>query len=118
MAGRAGDQDSPRAAGQGSACERQAGRHHHEANRQVRMATRVPESAPRAVAAAGLVIGAVLGVAGTFAPSASVRGLAWGLDGTALVVATALLTIHHGRRGNDVLAAGYLLFVAGETLIL
>ncbi len=71
----------------------------------------------RQTAAIGLVIGAVLGMAGTFAPSASWRGLAWGLDGTALVVAAALLTIHHFRRGNDVAAAGFLVFVAGEALI-
>jgi hypothetical protein len=57
-------------------------------------------------------------MAGTFAPSASLRGLLWGLDGTALIVATALLTIHHVRRGNDLAAAGFLVFVAGEGLIL
>jgi hypothetical protein len=72
----------------------------------------------RLLAASGLVIGAVLGVAGTFAPSAALRGLAWGVDGTALIVAAALLAVHHGRRGNDLAAAGFLLFVAGEALIL
>jgi hypothetical protein len=72
----------------------------------------------RLIAPGGLVIGAVLGMAGTFAPSASLRGLLWGLDGTALIVATALLTIHHFRRGNDVVAAGFLVFVVGEALIL
>ena len=76
------------------------------------------DSRVRRIAAAGLVIGAVLGVAGTFAPSASWRGLAWGVDGTALVVASALLAVHHLRRGNDLAAAGFLVFVAGETLIL
>ncbi|HXG44447.1 MAG TPA: hypothetical protein VNJ71_06760 [Gemmatimonadales bacterium] len=72
----------------------------------------------RLIAAIGLVIGAVLGMAGTFAPSASLRGLAWGIDGTALIVAAALLAIHHFRRGNDVAAAGFLVFVVGEALIL
>jgi hypothetical protein len=72
----------------------------------------------RLIAPSGLVIGAVLGMAGTFVPSASLRGLLWGLDGIALIVATALLTIHHVRRGNDVVAAGFLVFVAGQTLIL
>ncbi len=76
------------------------------------------DSRLRPVAATGLVIGAVLGMAGTFAPSASLRGLAWGLDGTALIVAAALLTIHHSRQGNDVVAAGFLVFVVGEGLIL
>jgi hypothetical protein len=72
----------------------------------------------RLIAPSGLVIGAVLGMAGTFVPSASLRGLLWGLDGIALVIATALLTIHHFRRGNDLVAAGFLVFVVGEALIL
>ena len=66
----------------------------------------------------GLAVGALLGMAGTFARSASWRGLAWGVDGTALVVAGALLAVHHFRRGHDLAAAGFLVFVAGETLIL
>jgi len=70
------------------------------------------------VAPVGLVAGAVLGLAGTFAPSAALRGLAWGLDGTALVLATAILAIHHIRRGDVLLAAGFLVFVAGQTLVL
>lgn len=71
----------------------------------------------RFIVPSGLVVGAVLGMAGTFVPSASARGLLWGLDGIALIVATALLTIHHVRRGNDIVAAGFLVFVAGEALI-
>ena len=69
------------------------------------------------LAPSGLVIGGVIGMVGTFVPSASVRALLWGLDGVALIVATALLTIHHFRRENDVVAAGFLVFVAAETLI-
>jgi len=64
------------------------------------------------------VAGAVLGMAGTLAPTAALRGLAWGLDGTALIVATALLAVHYVRRGDDLAAAGFLVFVAGESLIL
>jgi hypothetical protein len=71
----------------------------------------------RLIVSAGLVIGAVLGMAGTFVPSASLRGLLWGLDGIALIVATALLTIFHSRRGNDVVAAGFLTFVVAEALV-
>ncbi len=71
----------------------------------------------RIIAAAGLIIGALLGMAGSFAPSAELRGLAWGLDGVALVVASALLAVHHLRRGHEQLAAGFLVFLAGETLI-
>jgi hypothetical protein len=72
----------------------------------------------RIVAPSGLVIGAVLGMAGTFVASDSLRGLLWGLDGIALIVASALLTIHHFRRGHDLVAAGFLVFVVGESLIL
>jgi len=49
----------------------------------------------------GLVIGAVLGMAGAFMPSASLRGLLWGLDETALIIATALLNIYHLRQGLE-----------------
>ena len=76
------------------------------------------ESRPRLIVSSCLAVGAVLGMAGTFGPSTSLRGLAWGLDGIALIVACALLTVHHFRRGNDLAAAGFLVFVAGETLIL
>ncbi len=76
------------------------------------------DSRIRLIASIGLVIGAILGMAGTFAPSASLRGLAWGLDGTALIVSAALLAIHHLRRGNDLVAAGFLVFMVGEGLIL
>jgi hypothetical protein len=69
------------------------------------------------VAAAGLVIGALLGMAGSVAPTAELRGLAWGTDGIALVVGSALLGLHHLRRGDVQLAAGFLVFLAGETLI-
>jgi len=67
-------------------------------------------------AAASLVAGGVLGMAGSFSPSA-VRGVAWGLDGTALVLGAALLAVHHIKLGHEQLAAGFLIFVAGQTLV-
>lgn len=69
------------------------------------------------VAAVALVAGALLGMAGTFASSAPLRGLAWGLDGTALIIGGALLAVHYVRRGNDAAAAGFLVFIVGEGLI-
>jgi hypothetical protein len=74
------------------------------------------DSRRRLIASGGLVVGAVLGIAGTFAP-APLRGVAWGIDGIALVVASALLTIHYFRKGEDTAAAGFLVFLAAETLI-
>lgn len=76
------------------------------------------ERASRVIASSGLIVGSALGLAGTFVPSAAVRGLLWGLDGVALIVAAALLTLHYLRKGDDVVAAGFLVFVAAETLIL
>jgi hypothetical protein len=76
------------------------------------------ESQPQIAASCGLVIGAIFGIAGTFASSASARGILWGIDGVALVIAGALLTIYHLNRGNSLVASGFLVFVAGETLIL
>jgi hypothetical protein len=67
---------------------------------------------------AGLLIGSALGLAGSFVDSESLRGLLWGIDGIALVLAASLLTIYHFRKDNDVVAAGFLIFVAGETLVL
>jgi hypothetical protein len=78
---------------------------------------RLDDSRLRQLAALGLVAGAVLGMAGTFAPYDALRALAWGVDGSALIVATALLAVHHLRRGNDLAAAGFLVFVVGETLV-
>jgi len=75
------------------------------------------DSRMRIIASVGLVLGAVLGIAGTFAPDAALRGLAWGVDGTALVLAAALLMVHHLRLGNDMMAAGYAIFGIGEALI-
>jgi len=68
------------------------------------------------LAAACLVAGGILGMVGSFS-SEAVRGIAWGLDGTLLVLGTALLTVHHIKRGNEQLAAGFLVFVAGQTLV-
>ena len=69
------------------------------------------------IASTCLVVGAVFGMAGTFAPSAALRGLAWGIDGVALVVAVALLAVHFIRTGHNLAAAGFLVFLAAETLI-
>lgn len=68
------------------------------------------------LASLSLVIGGLLGMAGSFAPEA-LRGIAWGLDGTALVMGTLLLAVHHIKRGNEQLAAGFLTFTAGQTLV-
>jgi hypothetical protein len=78
----------------------------------------VNEAHLRVIAAVGLAVGGVFGIAGTFAPSPPLRGLAWGLDGVGLVTASAILTIWFYRRGQDLMAAGFLVFLVGQALIL
>ena len=65
-----------------------------------------------------LVVGGALGVAGTFAPSDALRGIAWGVDGVSLVVAGSMLTLIFFRLGLDLVAAGFLVFTVGQGLIL
>jgi hypothetical protein len=72
---------------------------------------------PPVAAPVCLVLGALLGLAGSFAPTPSLRGIAWGLDGTFLVVAAALLAVHCLRRGFELMSAGFLVFIAGQSLV-
>src|ERR1700691_2683145 len=71
----------------------------------------------RVLASIGLGVGGALGMAGTFAPSASLRGLAWGIDGIALVMACPLLTLRFFRMRQEIVAAGFLVFAIGESLL-
>ena len=65
-----------------------------------------------------LVLGALLGLAGTFMPSPSLRGLAWGVDGVALVTAGAILLVYYFRQGHDIVATGFVVFTVGQSLVL
>ncbi|UCI08103.1 hypothetical protein [Mesorhizobium sp. B1-1-8] len=70
------------------------------------------------VAAIGLAIGGVFGLAGTFVASDALRETLWAIDGVALVVAAALLVVKYQRLDNDLVSAGFLTFLAGESLLL
>jgi len=76
------------------------------------------EKSTKIIASIGLLIGGILGMAGSFAPSASLRSFSWGLDGIGLIVAGALLVVYYFRKGEDATAAGFLIFILGEALIL
>jgi hypothetical protein len=78
----------------------------------------MPDARQRLVIAILIAIGATLGLAGSFVPSPSLRAVLWGIDGTALVVAGAWLTIRYARQGQDLAAVGFLVFTVGEALIL
>ncbi len=69
------------------------------------------------VAAACLAIGAVFGLSGTMVSHAPLRQAFWAIDGVGLVVASALLTMKFLRSGNDCVAAGFLVFAIGESLL-
>lgn len=66
----------------------------------------------------GLALGAVLGIAGTVVSSTNLRSLFWAIDGVGLIVATALLALHFFRAQNELLAAGFLIFAIGESVML
>jgi hypothetical protein len=70
------------------------------------------------VAAAGLALGGIFGIAGTLVGSAPVRQTLWAIDGIGIVVATALLAVRFVRNGDDCVAAGFIVFVVAESLLL
>ncbi len=70
------------------------------------------------IASVGLTLGGVFGLAGTFAGQANLRNLAWEIDGLGLIVATSLLAIKFFRKGCDAIAAGFLVFAIGESVML
>jgi hypothetical protein len=70
------------------------------------------------VAAIGLALGAVFGLAGTLLTQSNLRNTAWGIDALGLIMATALLALKFFRRGHDFVAAGFLVFAIGEAVIL
>ena len=80
--------------------------------------TIVNERLTKIAASIGLFTGGIFGMAGSFLTSATLRNLAWGIDGVGLILATALLTIYYFRKGLDTTAAGCLIFAIGEGLIL
>jgi hypothetical protein len=72
----------------------------------------------RLAAIFGLSLGAVFGMAGTLVIQRNLQAALWAIDGVGLVVATALLSMHYFRRGNDIVGAGFLVFAIGESVML
>ena len=70
------------------------------------------------IAAVGLLVGAVFGLAGTLVGSPHLQASLWAIDSVGLVVATTLLAFKHFRAGADVVAAGFLVFAIGEAALL
>jgi hypothetical protein len=70
------------------------------------------------IAAGGLLVGAVFGLAGTLAGSWHVQASLWAIDSVALVIATSLLALRYLRTGAEIVAAGFLVFAIGEGVLL
>ena len=70
------------------------------------------------VAALGLVLGAVFGVAGTFVVQPNLQALLWAIDSAGLVVAAAVLALKFLRTQHDLVAAGFIVFAIAEAVML
>jgi len=70
------------------------------------------------VVTCGLAAGAIFGLAGTVVPTPELRQLCWLVDGLGVVVATTLLALRYFRSGEDMVAAGFLVFAMGECLLI
>jgi hypothetical protein len=72
----------------------------------------------RILAIAGLAAGGILGMAGSMVASSSVRAVCWAIDGTGVILATAILALAYLRAGKLELAAGFLVYAIGESVML
>lgn len=70
------------------------------------------------VAAFGLALGAVFGMAGTFVAQPNIQAVLWALDGLGLVMAAALLTLKYFKAGHDLVAGGFLIFAIAEAVLM
>jgi hypothetical protein len=69
------------------------------------------------VPVAGLILGATFGISGTFVSSDALRQVFWLIDGIGVIVATVILAVRFLRSGDDMVAAGFLVFALGESLL-
>jgi len=69
------------------------------------------------IAAVGLLTGCILGMAGSFVPDAIVRNVLWAIDSCGLILAAALLTLYFSRKGQDIAAAGFIIFAIAESIV-
>jgi hypothetical protein len=72
----------------------------------------------KVLAILGLALGAVLGMAGTIVAAPNLRNTFWAIDSVGLIVATALLSLRRFRAQQDFVAAGFLVYSIGESVML
>ena len=70
------------------------------------------------IAAAGLLVGAVFGLAGTLVSSPELQAGLWAIDSVGLVIAASVLSLKYLRTGSELVAAGFLVFAIGEGVLL
>ena len=68
-------------------------------------------------ASVGLLIGCVLGMAGSIVPSSIFRNVAWATGSAGIILAGALLAMRFFRNGRDGAAAGFLTLAIGEAIV-
>ncbi len=76
------------------------------------------KNAARILTVIGLAVGGLLGMAGSMVAQQNLRSFLWAIDGVGVIVATCLLAIRYFRKGNDCVAAGFLVYAIGEAVML
>lgn len=72
----------------------------------------------RILAVAGLIAGGVLGMAGSIVSGADVRAVCWAIDGVGVIIATTIMALTFVRSGRLEVAAGFLIYAIGESVML
>jgi len=75
-------------------------------------------SSSNIVAAFGLALGAVCGMAGSLVAQPNLQAVLWGIDAAGLVMAAAILSLKYFRMERDIVAAGFMVFAIAEAVIL
>jgi hypothetical protein len=70
------------------------------------------------LAAIGLALGGLFGLAGTMTTQPNLQAMAWGIDSCGLVMACALLTLKFHKMGSEIVAGGFIVFGIGEGVIM
>ncbi|HTK19124.1 MAG TPA: hypothetical protein VL442_06415 [Mucilaginibacter sp.] len=69
------------------------------------------------IAAIGFLTGCVLGMTGSFVPSDIARSILWAIDSSGIILASALLALYLSKKGQDIAAAGFIIFAIAESIV-